>query len=177
MAWHVPKKESNYVFPSTSKKKSSPIVVPTSIFSNGVPWNFANCFITSLTSICLQHSLLCQHAISFIAPITFLKIRSPSFCLWDIAPRTNNRCLPINGSRTWPKRMKPIFNMRVTVARMFLAWMSQSNGQLFNVHISVNCKCTQQGNRIASTALAKHALISTMLILSECKHMYRNYLV
>ena len=46
-----------------------------------------------------------------------------------------------------------------------------------NVHISVNCKCIQQGNRIASTVLTKYVLITTMLIVSECKHMYRNYLV
>ena len=97
MTWHASKKESNYIF------------------------NFQNCFMTSQTSIRSERSPSPRPVISFIAPTTFPKIRSPSFHLWDIAPRTTNRCLPINGCRTRPKRTKFVFNTRVTAARNVLA--------------------------------------------------------
>ena len=103
MTWHASMEESNHV--------------PTSIFSGGVAWSFANCFTTSRTSIRSERSPSPQPVISCIAPITFPKIRSPSFHPWDIAQRTSNRCLPINGCRTRPKRTKFAFSTRVTAAR------------------------------------------------------------
>ena len=117
MAWHASKKESNYVF------NFQEIVA------------YCRSDVDILRRCCLEFRELFHNVID-INPFTTLtiasachlvyrtnylpKVRSPSFLLWDIAQRTTNRCLPINGSRTQPKRTKPIFNTRVTVARNVL---------------------------------------------------------
>ena len=119
MAWHTVKKESNYVF------------------------NFQEEIITYCCSdvdilrrCCLEFRDL-FHNVTDIDPFTTLTIASACHLMcrtnylpkdttlslhrWYIAPRTNNRCFPINGSRTRPKRTKLTFNKHVMVARNVLA--------------------------------------------------------
>ena len=102
---------------SIFSKKSSRIVFRTSIFFAGVVWSFAICFTMLLILICLQRSPSPRPVISCIAPITFPKIRLPSFRPWDITPRRNSPCLRTSGSPTRPRSTKSISNMHATAAR------------------------------------------------------------
>ena len=114
MTWHTSKKESNYVF-------------------NFLEEIIAYCRsdVDILRRCCLEFRELFYN-VTDIDPFTTLTIASAchlmyrtnylpkdtiAVLLWDISPRIINRCLPINGSRTRPKRAKPIFSTRVTAAR------------------------------------------------------------
>ena len=117
MTWHASKKESNYVFNLQEEILA-----------------YCRSDVDILRRCCLEFRKLFHDVTDIdpfrtltiasachIAPTTFLKIRSPSFHRWDIALRTINRCLPINGCRTRPKRTKFVFNTRITAARNVLA--------------------------------------------------------
>ena len=119
LAWHTTKKESNYVF-NFQEEIVTYCRSDVDILRRCCLEFRLECFITSQTSIRLQHSPSPRPAISCIARTTFQKIRSLLFHRWDIAPRTNNLCLHINGSRTRPKRTKHIFSTHATVARNVL---------------------------------------------------------
>ena len=80
-------------------------------------WSFAICFTMLPILIRLQRSPSPRPVISCIAPITFPKIRLPSFRPWDITPRRNSPCLLTSGSHTRPRSTKSISNMHATAAR------------------------------------------------------------
>ena len=118
MAWHASKKESNYIF---------------NFQEETVAYRCSD--VDILRRCCLEFREL-FHNVTHIDPFTTLTIASACHLVYrtNYLPKDtiaiilplgycpkNNRCLPINGFRTRPKRTKPMFNMRVTVARNVLA--------------------------------------------------------